>query len=457
MQDVKIALNEKQFEAYDILTDYSNGITEVLYGGGARGGKSWLGCLWQIIRRLSLPESVGFIARREFSRLIDTTLQTFFEVLGSLGLSGYGYYKSSASKGESSNSYYFPNGSMIYFRYIDHRSDDPNYDRFGSYSLTDMFIDEAQEIDEKAISVLRGRFSLLRGKNADGTDWVTTPKSLFSCNPKRNWIYNDFVKPQKVGMLAPHRAFIKALPTDNPHLEQAYLDNLLRSDKVTVQRLYYGNFEYDDDPSTLCDYDAISDLFHNEHIPEAGAKMGAADIAGKGHDRFVGVSAVGNVIRLQIDMEYSPGKVVEEEIKQMMIREQIPRSMMIVDADGIGSFLESYLNGIKEFHGGGKPSDPRYDNIKSECAFKLAELINKRMLRIICTADQRERIMDELGALKQANIDNDTGKKSIIKKDEMKHIIGHSPDYLDALIMLCYFRRQKPLQGAQLRVQTRSN
>lgn len=150
MQDVKIALNEKQFEAYDILTDYSNGITEVLYGGGARGGKSWLGCLWQIIRRLSLPESVGFIARREFSRLIDTTLQTFFEVLGSLGLSGYGYYKSSASKGESSNSYYFPNGSMIYFRYIDHRSDDPNYDRFGSYSLTDMFIDEAQEIDEKA-------------------------------------------------------------------------------------------------------------------------------------------------------------------------------------------------------------------------------------------------------------------------------------------------------------------
>lgn len=455
-ENVQIKLNDKQFAAYDLLCDHTNGITEILYGGGARGGKSWLGCMWQIINRLRYPGSVGFIARREFSRLTDTTQKTFFEVLGDMELADYGYYRSNASAGESANAYYFPNGSMIYFRYIDHRSDDPNFDRFGSYSLTDMFIDEAQEIDEKAISVLRGRFSLLRGKNADGTEWVTIPKSLYSCNPRRNWIYTDFVKPEKEGALKPYRAFVKALPVDNPYVEQSYLDNLLRSDKVTVQRLYYGNFEYDDDPSTLCDYDAITDLFHNDHIQEVGVKTGAADIAGKGHDRFVGVSAVGNVIRLRIDLEYSPGKVVEEEVKRMMVDGQIPRSLMIVDADGIGSFLESYLNGIKEFHGGGRPSDARYDNLKSECAFKLAELINKRALRIICNADQRERIMDELGALKQANIDNDTGKKAIIKKDEMKKILGHSPDYLDALIMLCYFRRQKPMQGAQVKVQTRS-
>lgn len=452
---MEVKLNKKQFDALELLLDYDNGITEVLYGGGARGGKTWLGCLWQILNRLKYPKSVGFIARREFARLIDTTQTTFFEVLSSIGLANYGRYKGPSNGKESANAYYFPNGSMIYFRYIDHRSDDPNYDRFGSYSLTDIFIDEAQEIDEKAISVLRGRLSLLHGKNGDGTEWVTTPKSMYSCNPKRNWIYNDFVKPQKEGRLAPYRAFVKALPTDNPHLEQSYLDNLLRSDKITVQRLYYGNFEYDDDPSTLCDYDAISDLFHNEHMVEVGAKTGAADIAGKGHDRFVGMSCTGNVIRIPIDMTYSPGKTVEKAIRDMMIQNAIPRSQMVVDADGIGSFLESYLNGIKEFHGGGRPNDTRYDNLKSECAFILADLINRRKLRIICTDEQREHIMDELGALKQANIDNDTGKKCIIKKDEMKLILGHSPDYLDALIMLCYFRRVKPTAGAKASVQTR--
>lgn len=455
--DVDINLNDKQFKAYELLTDYGNGISEVLYGGGARGGKTWLGCIWQIIRRISLPGSVGFIARKEFSRLVDTTMKTFFEVLAMMGLSGYGYYQSSAGKGKSANAYYFPNGSMIYFRYIDHDPQDPNFDRFGSYSLTDMFVDEAQEIEEKAISVLRGRFSLLRGQNNDGTEWVVTPKSLYSCNPKRNWIYNDFVKPEREGSLKPYRAFIKALPKDNPHLEQSYLDNLLRSDKVTVQRLYYGNFEYDDDPSALCDFDAIRDLFTNDHVKPVGAHSGSADIAGKGRDRFVAGSWVGNVCYIKIDTDYSPGKQVETQLKEMMISDGIPRSLMVVDADGIGSFLESYLNGIKEFHGNGRPLDPRYANLKAECAFKLAELINKRAIKIVCSETQKERIMDELSVLKQVCVDDDIRKFDITKKDEMKKSLGHSTDYLDMLIMAMLFRRQKVSAGPQMKVQTRKN
>lgn len=449
MANVTIELNDKQHKAYSILTDYDNGITEVLYGGGARGGKTWLGCLWQIINRISLPNSVGFIGRREFARLIDTTMKTFFEVLDSLGLTGYGEYKSSSSGGRPANSYYFPNGSMIFFRYIDRESQDPNYDRFGSYSITDMFLDEAQEIDEKAISVLRGRFSLLKGEYPDGREWKTIPKALYSCNPKRNWIYNDFVKPDREGKLKPYRAFVKALPKDNPYLEQAYLDNLLRADKVTVQRLYYGNFEYDDDPRTLCDYDAICDLFSNEHIKPVGAKSCSADIAGKGHDRFVVTSWQGNVCRIAVDKVYSPGKEVEADLRTIMVRDGIPRSLTIVDADGIGSFLESYLNGIKEFHGGARAMDAeRYDNLKSECAFILADLINRRAIRIAgCTEEQEERIKNELGVLKQANVDNDLNRKGIIKKEEMKQLLGHSPDYLDALIMAMWFRRSKNSAG----------
>ena len=42
-----IKLIPKQMEAYQYLTDMNNGVSEVLFGGGSRGGKSWLGCLWQ--------------------------------------------------------------------------------------------------------------------------------------------------------------------------------------------------------------------------------------------------------------------------------------------------------------------------------------------------------------------------------------------------------------------------
>lgn len=453
--DVK--LNSKQFEAFDALTNHSNGVTEVLYGGGARGGKSFLGCLWQITNRIRYPGSVGFICRRSFARLIDTTLQTFFEVLDCLGLKEYGKFQTTANGNRSANTYYFPNGSMIFFRYIDRRSEDPNYDRFGSYSLTDMFVDEAQEIDVKAIHVLRGRFSLLTGRNADGTTWRTIPKSLFSCNPRKNWIYTDFVKPDRDGTIKPYRKFIKALPKDNPHVTQDFLDNLLRSDKVTVQRLYYGNFDYDDDPSVLCDYDAISDLFHNEHVQEVGGHSMSCDIAMKGHDRLVGGVWYGNVCKIVIDEAYSPGDVIVNKISQALIEHKVPRSLVVVDADGVGNFVSDFVKGIKEFHGGNRAQDPRYANIRAECLFKLADMINKRQIRIQCTEDQRARIMEELGVLKQAHIDNDTAKKDVIKKDEIKKLIQRSPDYLDMLMMAMTFRLTKTTNGAQVRVMVRNN
>lgn len=446
-----VRLFPKQAQAWNYLSAENSEVTEVLYGGGARGGKSAFGCIWQILRRITLPGSVGLVCRERLTNLKDTTLKTMWEMLKMMHLEGIVKYN------EVKCIMTFPNGSEILFRELVYLPRDPEFDRIGSLAITDLFVDEAQQISEKAISVLKGRFSLLNGVKADGTKWHTIPKALYTCNPKRNWIYNDFVKPAKEGVLPNHRKFIKALPIDNPYVDQSYIDNLLKADKVTVQRLYFGNFEYDDDPSVLCDYDAINDLFTNDHVKPVGAHSGSADIAGKGHDRFVAGSWVGNVCYIKIDMEYSPGKVVETKIKDMMINEGIPRSLMIVDADGIGSFLESYLNGIKEFHGNGRPLDPRYANLKAECAFKLAELINKRAIKIVCTQEQRERITDELGALKMADVDNDLKKYDIIKKEVMKIILGHSPDYLDMLIMAMFFRRVKPTAGATMKVQTRKN
>lgn len=446
-----VRLFPKQAQAWNYLSAENTEVTEVLYGGGARGGKSAFGCIWQILRRITLPGSVGLVCRERLTNLKDTTLKTMWEMLKMMHLEGVVKYN------EVKCIMTFPNGSEILFRELVFLPRDPEFDRIGSLAITDLFVDEAQQISEKAISVLKGRFSLLNGVRADGTRWHTIPKALYTCNPKRNWIYNDFVKPAKEGTLPPYRKFIKALPIDNPYVDQSYIDNLLQADKVTVQRLYFGNFEYDDDPSVLCDYDAINDLFTNDHIKPVGAHSGSADIAGKGHDRFVAGSWVGNVCYIKIDTDYSPGKEVETQLKDMMINDSIPRSLMVVDADGVGSFLESYLNGIKEFHGNGRPIDPRYANLKAECAYKLAELINKRAIKIVCTQEQRERIMDELGALKMADIDNDLKKYDIIKKEVMKIILGHSPDYLDMLIMSMFFRRMKPSAGASMKIQTRKN
>ena len=98
--------------------------------------------------------------------------------------------------------------------------------------------------------------------------------------------------------------------------------------------------------------------------------------------------------------EYGAGKSIETDLKRMMIECSIPRSRMIADSDGLGSYLESYLNGIREFHGGSRPMNMEFDNLKSECGFKLAEMINSRLIRIVCT-EARRRLIEELGVLKQ--------------------------------------------------------
>lgn len=449
MSAVDVHVFSKQALALDYLSPDDSQVSEVLYGGGARGGKTYLGCLWQILRRITMAGSVGFICREESVKLRDTTVVTFFEVLTDLRLNSVVEFNSTRLIAN------FSNGSVIYFRDLKLMPSDPEYDRLGSYGITDCFIDEAQQICAKAISVLKGRFSVLSGKNPDGTRWRTIPKALYTCNPRRNWIYTDFVKPAKMGTMAPHKRFIKSLPLDNPHVDQAYIDNLLKADKITVQRLYFGNFEYDDDPATLCDFDAINDLFTNEHVLPKPARSCSADIALKGHDRFIVTVWEGNVCRIVVDEVYSPGKQVYETLKEVLKKEKVPRSYTIVDADGVGSYLESFLPGIKEFHGGGKPNNQqKYENLRAECYFKLAELINDRKIRVICNSDQRERLMEELGALKQAYIDNDIRRKGIIPKETMKIIIGRSPDYMDAMMMAMFFRRTKPTNGAKMAIKS---
>jgi phage terminase large subunit len=211
--ELKIELFSKQLQAYKFLQD--NITNEVLYGGGSRGGKSYLGCAWQILRRITMPESFGLIAREELTKLKDTTLLTFFKVLKEYDLQKYCTYNAQSFTAD------FITGSKIFFREIKYLPSDMEFDRLGSYDLTDCFLDEAQQISAKAISVLKGRFSILK------TDkWETIPKALYTCNPKRNWIYNDFVRPASMGVLNKDKQFIKALPPDNPYTERSYIDNL---------------------------------------------------------------------------------------------------------------------------------------------------------------------------------------------------------------------------------------
>lgn len=87
--------------------------------------------------------------------------------------------------------------------------------------------------------------------------------------------------------------------------------------------------------------------------------------------------------------------------------------------------------------------EENYENLQAQCAFKLAERINKNGVHIVSQdLKQNELIVEELEQLKQKDVDSD-GKKGIVGKDKVKAIIGRSPDYRDMLLMREWFNLGK--------------
>jgi len=73
-----LGLFPKQLEAMDLLA--SDELDELLYGGAAGGGKSFLGCEWLLWNCLAYPETRWFIGRKHLSEIRKSTIVTFNKV-----------------------------------------------------------------------------------------------------------------------------------------------------------------------------------------------------------------------------------------------------------------------------------------------------------------------------------------------------------------------------------------
>ena len=417
-------LLRKQQHAVYYLKDKTT--KEILYGGAAGGGKSALGCLWLIEMCQKYPDTRWLMGRAKLKTLKATTLKTFFELAKILKISSQFEYK------EQGGTIKWNNGSEIILQDLFLYPSDSEFNELGSLEITGAFIDECNQIVYKAWQIVKSR---IRYKIKELN---ILPKIFGTCNPDKNWVYSKFYKPSSENKLVTHRKFIQALPTDNPHLPVEYLKSLLDLDEASKQRLYYGNWDYDSDPTKLCDYDAICDLFTNTHVV-GGAKAISADLAMQGRDKFVAGFWDGLICEVSIVKEKSDGRDIELSLKELKTVKGVGNSQIVADSDGLGAYLDSYIQNIKKFHGGSSAiKKQEFGNLKDECGFKLAELINKREIKIICSAEYEEQIKKELSVcLKRDNINID--KKKLINKDKMKRDLGCSPDFLDMLLMRMYF------------------
>lgn len=370
------------------------------------------------------------MGRAKLKTLKETTLNTFFDLASQLKITDQFNFNG------QNGVIYWKNGSEILLKDLYSYPADPNFDSLGSLEITGAFVDECNQISYKAWQIVTSR---IRYKL---NEYNLIPKILGSCNPAKNWTYSKFYIPNSNGTIGNTKKFIQSLPTDNPNLPKSYLESLLALDENSKQRLYYGNWEYDNDPSKLIDYDKINNCFTNEFI-ESGEMYISADIARYGSDKMV--VCVWSGFRVVEIFSLAKSSVTEtaEAIRGLSTKWKVPNSNIIADEDGVGGGVIDILK-CKGFVNNSRALKEEnviveYQNLKTQCYYKLAEKIQNNGIYIYCSdGTVQDDMIKELEQVKRDKIDND-GKLRIVPKEKVKEFIGRSPDYSDALAFRMYF------------------
>ena len=425
MKSINPDFTEKQQEAIEYLFDKES--TEILFGGAAGGGKSYIGCAWLIILCLRYPQTRYLMGRSKLDTLKKTTLNTFFEVCQQWDLlSGKHYTFNGAT-----NIIKFYNKSEIMLKDLCLYPADPNFDSLGSLEISGAFIDEANQITEKAKNIVSSR---IRYKL---DDYGLLPKMLLTCNPSKNWIYTNYYRPNKDGILEPYKKFIQSLVDDNKHISIHYKGQLEKLDPISRERLLKGNWEYDDSQDQLMDYNAILNIFQQRG--SEGSKYITCDIARFGSDKTVIMLWDGLQVDNVVVIKKSSVTEVADRIRKIQQTYQVSLFNIIVDEDGVGGGVKDILR-CKGFVNNSRPlKAENYKNLKTQCYYKLSDLVNKGQIGFSTNdVNIKKEVIEELEMVRMKDIDKDN-KLQIIPKDTVKSILGRSPDFSDALAMRMYY------------------
>lgn len=244
---------------------------------------------------------------------------------------------------------------------------------------------------------------------------------------------------------------------DNPHIPPDEIEKARKDlDHNTFRQEYEA--EYVDNQGSLFRYSSVIDIFTNT-VTKTGKKYLIVDVAGEGADKTV-FSYWEDLEEYKRD-EYEG---LNHEIIVGMIRQeagihQIPYSHIAIDAIGIGDNVarSPLLNGVIGFKSGyapiktdhsiihlpnvgylpNAPLVSEYSNLRSQCVFKLASLVNDHKIASRVTGVFQEKIVEELPTYQ--DVSKGDGKRYATQKDDVKALIGRSPDHSDTFIMRMYF------------------
>lgn len=449
-------------QAFASLAWQSDDVDNVVFGGGAGGGKSVWECSMITLDALRWPDTRYFIARKELKNLMATTYITLTqEVFPRMELVRDYHWK---FNGHQSIVYLRQAPSMPWstISLLDVAPDpsDPLFDRFGSHPYTRGAFEEASEIAFRAFDVLHSRTGRYRNKELG-----IKGKSALTLNPSEEWPYRIFYDPWKKadrpidpdkpivwmraemdGEIVERKfVFIPVLASENPDIGRDYRVNLATiSDDVLRARLQKGDWEFSDANDVLFRTQAVADLYTNTAV-YSNDKYMTVDVARFGGDKIVRMFWRGwelYKVKWQVKKKTTDtAQVIRDDLKA----EGIPRDHCLIDQDGVGGGVVDMVDGCIGFSGGSAPFGKvgemevkeDFENLRSQCVYHASDMMpyaamTEKDVQI------REWLAEELTKFKRRD-GNKGGKKKVTQKADIKAALGRSPDFGDAFWMRAYY------------------
>jgi len=264
---------------------------------------------------------------------------------------------------------------------------------------------------------------------------------------------------------------------DNPHLPVTELESMkneYQGDMISYRQEVKA--EHIDDAGSLFHYESLIDVFSNT-ITKSVEKFLIVDIADDGTDKTIFSFWQGLEEYRREAFERLNTEAIIKQIREYTSTDKIPYSQTAVDAIGVGAGVasSSMLDGIigyKSSYGAIKTDQDivrlpnakysstehlttDYKNLRSQCIFTLANLVNNHKIASKLEGDFKEMIITELSKYQDAS--KGDGKRMATSKSDVKELINRSPDHSDTWIMRMYFEVMGKLSPYQSEEASRMN
>lgn len=304
------------------------------------------------------------------------------------------------------------------------------------------------------------RYCFMDGDSPNNIFWGDTPEEVYEqCKSIIDPLWNDAYKKlgfNKKTMFVKSVVFIRARLEDNIKLIEAdsnYAANLAQQDEESRARDLEGNWNFKAAGDDILKIEHMERFFNNSAQYGDNKRRVSCDIAYEGGDNLVLWFWIGNHIE-DVYVSRDNSKRTEECVAYKLREWGVLEKDFVFDLNGPGQDFKGKFPDAVKFNNMAAPipmakADEKsikyiYSSLKSQCADILVKKIKNDEISINPDLLSRKFsgngysdmtlyniLMKERKAIRDA--DTDKGF-SLIKKEVMKKYVGHSPDFIEAMI-----------------------